>query len=301
MRLLRRIREQYSELKRIPYRLHLLQESIGRIEARQTLGSFSGDLGAVEFRVFSQWGEDGIIQAIVNLIKPPVRTFIEFGVQNYCESNTRFLLINNNWSGLVLDGSPENVEYIRKDPIYWQYNLKAECAFITRENIDQLLSRAGLNGEVGLLSIDIDGNDYWVWRSIKSIRPAIVVTEYNARFGSERAVTVPYLPSFRRSEAHYSNIYYGASLQAMCLLGRSKGYALIGCNSAGNNAFFVRHDLLKSPLSEKTADEAFVRNQFREARQEDGALAPLTSSEELALLNSLPLVDVFDKFDAPDL
>jgi hypothetical protein len=292
MKILKKLRQQYNIVRDLPIHLHHIQESIGRIEARQTRESFTGNLASAEFRAFSQWGEDGIIQAILDAVKPARRTFIEFGVQDYRESNTRFLLIHNNWAGLVIDGSQANIDYIRKDPIYWQYNLKAEREFITRDNINDIFSRCGLSGEIGLLSIDIDGNDYWVWKAITSVNPAVVVTEYNARFGPDRTVTVPYTADFVRSNAHYSQIYYGASLGAMDSLAREKGYVLVGCNSAGNNAFFVRSDLMAKPLRAMSAAEAYVANQFREARLPDGSLAFLTPTEERALIDTLPLVEV---------
>ena len=279
-------------MRTLGVRLHHIQETLGRIELRQTSGNFDGNLQSSEFRTFSQWGEDGILQALIRTINPSSRIFIEFGVQDYRESNTRFLLVNNNWSGLVIDGSETNVNYIRNDSIYWQYNLKAECAFITRENVNDIFLRCGISGEIGLLSVDIDGNDYWVWKEIISVNPAIVVTEYNARFGKERALTVPYDPDFVRSTAHYSHIYYGASLKAMCLLANEKGYAFVGCNSAGNNAFFVRRDLMKSPLRELSVAEGYVSNKFRESRNEDGSLAFLSAEEERLLLDGLPLIDV---------
>ena len=275
-------------------RIHKVQEAVGRIEARQVMAQ-PGDLRSAEFRVFSQWGEDGIIQRLLQLVPIAHKVFVEFGVQNYQESNSRFLLINNNWSGLVIDGSADNIAYIKNDPIYWQHNLKAECAFITKDNINTILERSGMIGEIGLLSIDIDGNDYWIWKEISVVRPAIVVCEYNARFGSKRAITIPYQSDFVRENAHFSNIYYGASLQALSRLGETKGYALAGCNSAGNNAFFVRQDLLSGSIRKLTAEEAFVPCRFRESRTPDGALAHLSFEEECTLLDSLPLVDL----DAP--
>jgi hypothetical protein len=271
-----------------------IQEALGRIEQRQILASWDGNLRAAEFRVFSQWGEDGIIQALLSGIPSASvrRIFVEFGVENYTESNTRFLLANDNWSGLVLDGSEQNIASIRQDPIYWQHNLKAECCFITRDNINELITRSGISGDIGLLSVDIDGNDYWVWESIDCVRPVIVITEYNARFGPDRAVSVPYDANFRRETAHHSMIYYGASLKALAQLGNRKGYALVGCNSAGNNAFFVRRDLLGGVLSERSVAESFVRNQFRETRDAEGQLLFLGPEEESALLAALPLVEV---------
>ena len=200
--------------------------------------------------------------------------------------------MNDNRSGLLSDGTEHNVDYIRQDPIYWQDNHKAECRFITRDNINDLIRRNGVSGDIGLLSVDIDGNDYWVWERIDCVSPAIVITEYNARFGAERAVTVPYDANFRRGTAHHSMIYYGASLRALTQLGNQKGYALVGCNSAGNNAFFVRRDLVRGLLKERSVAESFVRNQFRETRDAEGRLLFLGPEEESAVLAGLPLVDV---------
>ena len=217
---------------------------------------------------------------------------MEFGVEDYQEANTRFLLVNDGWSGLVMDASEENIKRIRRDPLSWQHNLKAQGAFVTRENIDGLLTNQGLAGDIGLLSIDIDGNDYWVWDAITVVSPAIVVIEYNARFGPQRAVTVPYDPRFERAKAHPSMIYYGASLRALWLLGKRKGYALVGCNAAGNNAFFVRKDLLPTSLAERTPEQAFVPAGFREARDARGELALLDADAEAEILRGLAVVDV---------
>jgi hypothetical protein len=124
------------------------------------------------------------------------------------------------------------------------------------------------------------------------VTPAIVVIEYNARFGAERAVSVPYDPGFERARAHHSMIYYGASLAALCLLGKRKGYALVGCNSAGNNAFFVRSDLRPASLPAREPGEAFVPARFREARDERGMLAYLDAAQEAEILRKLPVVEV---------
>jgi hypothetical protein len=273
-------------------RCQRIQEALGRIEARQVAAAPAQPLAASEFRVFSQWGEDGIVQHLVGLVPIERRVFVEFGVQDYRESNTRFLLVHDNWSGVVLDGDVANIESIRRDDLYWRHNLKAECAFVTRENINSLLRSAGLAGDIGLLSIDIDGNDYWLWEAIDAVSARIVIVEYNARFGAERAVSVPYDPGFERAQAHHSMIYYGASLAALRALGRRKGYALVGCCSAGNNAFFVRRDCLAAGLAELSVAQAFMPARFREARDEQGRLSFLSTEEEARILAGLPVVEV---------
>jgi hypothetical protein len=270
----------------------LIREALGRIEARQTQNLASPVLSDHEFRVFSQWGEDGILAHLVRQVAIPRKLFVEFGVENYTEANTRWLLVNDGWSGLVLDGSEENVAAIRRDPVCWRYNLRAACAFIQRKNINELLRENNLTGEIGVLSIDIDGVDYWVWEAIEVVTPAIVVIEYNSLFGPSRAVTVPYDPHFERVKAHYSCSYYGASLAALVALGRRKGFAFVGSNSAGNNAFFVRRELMTGFLRELTAAQGYVARRFCEARDPNGRLAFPSFEEEAELVNSLPLVEV---------
>lgn len=269
-----------------------MQEALGRIEGRQLRSLEIEPLAAAEFKVFSQWGEDGILQHLVQQTRPCPKVFVEFGVENYSEANTRFLLSNDNWAGLVIDGNRDNIEVIKKDNIYWRHNLKAEHAFITRENINDLIRRNGITGNIGLLSIDIDGNDYWVWEALDVVVPRIVVVEYNSRFGPERAVTVPYDSQFGRIRSHHSNIYYGASLKALWLLARKKGYAFVGCNSAGNNAFFVHREGKPEKIAELTPLEGWVQAAFREARNEIGELSFLTTEEERDILKTLPLVEI---------
>ena len=287
-----RLKHQVRQILDVEQRLQRIQEALGRIEARQLAGAPAKTLAAAEFRVFSQWGEDGIVQHLLSRINVGRKIFVEFGVQNYLESTTRFLLINNNWSGLVIDGGDEYIQYIRNDPIYWQYNLKSECAFITKDNINTLIAKNGIRGEIGLLSVDIDGNDYWVWEAIDVVQPVLTVVEYNARFGPEASVSIPYSPDFVRARAHPSMLYFGASLQALCHLGRRKGYAFVGCNSAGNNAFFVRKDRLPDDMRELSAAEGFVRNQFREARDAQGVLTFESPETAQRVPDSLPLVTI---------
>ncbi|MFO7654957.1 MAG: hypothetical protein R6X25_14235 [Candidatus Krumholzibacteriia bacterium] len=292
-------------LDRLERRLELLQEALGRVESRQARSLDPVPDGAAnstlrpgealrphEFRVFSQWGEDGIIRHLVDTVPVPRPLFVEIGVERYEEANTRFLLVDRNWSGLVIDGKPSHVAHIRQSRIYWLHNLKAVEAFVTRENVDDLLRDAGVTGEIGLLSLDIDGMDYWVFEALEAVRPAIVVLEYNHRFGAEAEVTVPYDPGFDRRRAHHSLVYFGASLAALASLAARKGYDLVGCGRAGVNAFFVRRDLRPAHLPALTAAEAFVPGGFSEYHDAEGRRARMSPAEESRLALSLPLVDV---------
>ncbi|MEN3323816.1 hypothetical protein VP395_08765 [Mariniflexile soesokkakense] len=248
-------------------------------------------LDEVEFQVFSQRGEDGVIQYIINKIDIPNKIFIEFGVETYTESNTRFLLINNNWSGLVLDGSKENIKFIKNDFIYWKYDLTAQHNFITKDNINQLISNYTNIEDVGLLSIDIDGNDYFVFEAIDCIKPRVIICEYNSVFGPEKKVSVPYKEDFVRSKAHYSELYFGASLNAFCYLAEKKGYDFIGTTKAGVNAYFVRKDL-SSPFRKFDSINGFNESDNRDSKDAKGNLTFLRHNDRLNEIKELKLVDV---------
>ena len=285
----KKLRSLFTRINSYEERLQRIQEALGRIELRQNIENHSLSLIDKEFKVFSQFGEDGIIQFLISHIRIDNPYFVEFGVETYLESNTRFLLINNNWSGLVIDGSSDNIAKVQSDPIYWRHNLRAHCAFITKENINSLLEENGAVGDIGILSIDIDGNDYWIWNEIEVINPAIVIIEYNARFGPDISVSVPYDSDFDRYKKHHSMIYFGASIKALCSLAAKKGYAFVGCGSSGLNAFFVRQDLMVEEIKELTVEEGYIRNKFRESRNKEGELIYLSQEAEYQLLTSLPL------------
>jgi hypothetical protein len=285
----RRIARFIARYTALPERINRIQEALGRIERRQCADA--ADVRQAEFRAFSQWGEDGIVQYLVARVPIERRAFVEFGVENYTESNTRFLLTNDQWHGLVMDGSAENVDYIRRDPIYWAANLKAECAFVTKDNVNELFARNGMTGDIGLLSVDIDGNDYWVWQAIDVVSPRIVICEYNSQFGPTAEVTTPYDAAFVRETAHFSKIYYGASIAALSSLATRKGYSLVASNAAGNNAFFVRNDLLGA-LPVLAPAQAYRRAQFREYHDETGRLTFDDFETRLAKIGQLPLHDL---------
>lgn len=251
-------------------------------------------LHEAEFKVFSQWGDDGIIQYLVNLLDIENKIFIEFGVEDYLEANTRFLLINNNWTGLVMDGSETNISKIKKDEIYWKHDLIAKSAFITANNINQLIEEEGIKGQIGLLHIDIDGNDYWVWKALEVVDPIIMIVEYNSKFGYEKAITIPYKEDFVWTKEHYSNLYFGASILSFCDLAEEKGYSFIGSNSAGNNAYFVKNEFLKN-LNPLTAKEGYVESKFRQSREENGTLNFLNNEKQIIKLKGLPVYNTRSK------
>lgn len=220
------------------------------------------------------------------------KTFIEFGVEDFLESNCRYLLMKDDWSGFVIDGSSRNIDRLKKSYFYWKYHLVAIDAFITKENVNDLLTESGFDDDLGILSIDIDGNDYFVLEAISTFKPRILICEYNAVFGAARKISVPYESEFFRTRKHYSNLYFGASLAAITYLANKKGYSLVGTNTAGVNAFYVRNDLLNDKLEVLSAEDAYSPSKFRESRDERGNLTFITGEDRIKLIKGLPVFNV---------
>jgi len=259
---------------------------------KENAGKFE-NIQDAEFSVFSQWGDDGIIQYLIHTIGITNKTFIEFGVENYREANTRFLLINNNWKGLVIDGSEKNIQFIKNDSISWNYSLNSVAKFITKENLNSLIENNGFKGEIGLLHIDVDGNDYWLWECLNIVNPEIVIVEYNSVFGNKKPISVPYKADFFVTKEHYSNLYFGASLKALEYLANKKGYFLVGSNSNGNNAYFVRNDKMIG-LSKMTSEEAYVACKFKQNRDPNYSLTLIDDSIMISNCGDLPVINVIN-------
>lgn len=263
----------------------------GKILAELNKAKTSSNIQDYEFKVTSQTGEDGIIQYLINKIPIKNKVFVEFGVENYTEANTRFLLQNDNWSGLIIDGSQANMESVKNSNLGWKYDLKTVASFITKDNINELINNAGIEGEIGILSIDIDGNDYWLLDAINCVNPQILIVEYNSLFGATAKVTIPYEEKFVRTDKHYSNLFFGASISALTDLANKKGYSLVGSNKFGNNLFFVRKDyqLIESQV---LPAKAYVKSKFKESRDEKGCLTYLSHEEGLKLIGENEVINL---------
>jgi len=198
----------------------------------------AGDLRAFERRVFSQNGEDGIIAEILRRIGSPTRYFVEFGAENGTEGNCVRLAREEGWQGLFLEADPAKYAALasgyRDAP-----GIRAVQSRVTDQNIEDLLASNSVPAEFDVLSIDIDGNDYWVWAAIRRWRPRLVVIEYNAAYPPPRTWVMKPNPE----HVWDGTTYYGASLASLAKLGREKGYVLVATNSIGVNAFFVRAEL----------------------------------------------------------
>jgi hypothetical protein len=219
---------------------------------RRTCAPTRARLNDYEARVTSQNGEDGMIEEIFRRLGVVRGSFVEFGVQDGRECNTARLALGAGWSGVVMEGAESYIPALTAR--FAGVPVRVMQAFITAENVADLFGLAGVPEEFDLLSIDIDGNDYWVWRALHGFRPRVVVIEYNA------AHTPPGRWVMRYNPTHTWNgtTYYGASLSSLAALGTELGYALIGTDINGVNAFFVRRDLLCAVVfPEASAELAF--------------------------------------------
>lgn len=241
-------------------------------------------LADAEFKVFSQFGEDGILQYLLTRVDTPDRTFFEIGVEDYYEANTRFLLLAKKWRGLVIEGNADQVRAICESNLAWRTSLTALAEFVTRDTINRIVADAGLGGDIGLFSIDIDGNDFWVWQALTATRPRIVICEFNRLYGYRLPLSIPYDPKFISSAAHPSRWYCGASLAGLDYLAQEKGYSLVGCTSEGVNAFFVRNDVMGSLIA-VTPFECFA--QVTPAPPGASSVA----KDKLTAIGHLPLVN----------
>jgi hypothetical protein len=222
------------------------------------------ELADVEFRSYSQNGEDGILLYLFSLLGTTNRRVVEICAGDGFECNAANLIVNHGWQALLVDGDTVQVSNGRQfyascrntwvsPPIFIQ-------EWITAENVEATVARQGFGGSIDLLSLDLDGNDYWIWKALDCVVPRVVVIEFNAACGPERSLTVAYQPDFRLD---FSKPPYccGASLPALVKLGREKGYRLVGIDVRGINAFFVRNGLGESLLPERSAVECYDRTE----------------------------------------
>ena len=217
------------------------------------------DFNDTGFRVFSQFEEDGKLLYILSLIGMKNKSFVEIGSDDGVNSNCANLVLNFGYHGLFIDGNPKAVargkEFYSKYPHPWMYKPTFKCAKVTAENINQLVEESGYKSEIDVLSIDIDGNDYWIWKALEVVKPNIVIIETHVEFGL-RNIVVPYDPNYFYPGKH--PVYHGASPIAMNILGKQKGYRLVGANQLGFNFIFVRNGLAEKELPEVSVESVLT-------------------------------------------
>ena len=252
-----------------PERIYLIEDKTNSLFEAHYQALAASDLDQktafrnAEFKVYSKHGGDGILAYIFSKIGVANHTFVEMGVENGRECNTANLSLNFGWKGLMIDA---NEEWIRSAKNFFKErlgslfdNVKLVTCFITAENINQLLVSNGYKGEVDILSIDIDGNDFWVWRALNAVNPRVVILEYNAAF-EHRPLTIKYDPEHQYRPKQEHPLYFGASLTALSKLSKEKGYILVACDTHGHDAFFIRSDILKGKFVELSPKEVFYPN-----------------------------------------
>jgi hypothetical protein len=252
----------------------------------------------LDFKIFSQNGEDGIIDYLLHSLNIFKAKFVEIGIGNYSESNTRFLYENHSGRGLVIDCLKDLKNKISKNIKLWKGDLTIVETMITSENIRDVLKKNNFNNNIDLFSLDIDGIDYWVINELDSKISKIFVAEYNPVFGDIIEVTVPNIKDFNRKKYHYSNLCFGMSLKALIRLMNNKGFYFIGTNKFQNNAFFINNDYPKEKYFPKIIIEPlnfYLQSTFRESRDADGMINLLNKNDALKNICDCEVVDLSTK------
>ena len=220
------------------------------------------NFNATGFKVFSQFEEDGKLLYIFSILGMGKKTFVDLGSNDCVNSNCANLAVHFNWKGMFVDGDKNLIEigkkFYKRTPDFWSYKPKFVHAFLTKKNVNNIIQTKGFEGEIELLSIDIDGNDYWIWESLEIIQPKVVIIECQLAFGLEEKV-IPYREDFKEDVRNSDN--YGASALALQKLGKQKGYRLVGANEYGNNLFFIKNGLAEVQLPEVSV-ESLLQHPF---------------------------------------
>ena len=243
---LKRIEEllerQFDARRGLPAKLADLQETVDALQRQLALRDLelppAQRLTAQRFRGLSQNGEDGMVLALLREAGIEHATFAEIGA-GINGGNSGFLAQELGWRGLMVDGDKKRVATLGSR--FHTERVIPRHAWVTRENINALLTEGRLEGEIDFLSIDIDGNDIWIWEAIQQVSARIVVIEFNQIYGIDDALATPYDPEFNRRQ--YKSLYFGASLPAVVNMGRRLGYRLVAVEPRGVNAFLLRDDV----------------------------------------------------------
>lgn len=252
-------------------------------------------LSDAEVSVFSQWGEDGILDYLLQCMQISKPKILEIGAGNFSECNSRFAIQYRNCSAYLVDAREDLKENLEKSFSMWRGTVCAECIFVTPENINEIFERANkfMDG-IEVLSIDIDGIDYWIAQQLDWSDINIAIVEYNPLFGHHNTVSVPLETFTSRFEQHYSGLYFGASLRSWIELMESNNLVFVGSNRIGNNAFFVKKKLcvnLSIPIPDTNDLSGYVDWRIRDSRNRDGNLTYLNLAEMQSLLSGMPVVD----------
>lgn len=248
-------------------------------------GARSGDINSYEYSLLSQNGEDGILRWLFEQCGFRSRRVVEFGFGPR-QCNALRLILHEEFRGLLMDGSAENVDFFNQAAARRGLTgVIAVQTFLNRENLEPTILAHGIDGDIDLLSLDVDGNDYWLWEALNRVSARVVCIEYNAGIGPAVSWTVPYDPDFERYAKHPSGFFHGASLRALASLGRRKGYRLVGCDSTGTNAFFLRGDVEASAVPTLDVEQAYRPHKNWLGRG-------FSEAEQFEIMQKMPYVEV---------
>ncbi|MGB0933283.1 MAG: hypothetical protein ACPGU5_03315 [Lishizhenia sp.] len=231
----------------------------------------SGNFPKIEdcgHRVFSQYEEDGKLLAIFAAVGMKNKTFLEIGADDGVNSNSANLYFNFGFTGTFIDGNPKAIKrgqkFFSKYPHPWMHAPQFVCDIIKTKNINELVEKSGLKGDIGFMSIDIDGNDYWIWDALEVVTPDVVMIETHNEFGLNNIV-VPYDENYMYPGKH--PIYHGASPVAMTKLAEKKGYRLVGANELGFNFIFVKNGLAEDLIPAVSVASLLTHPSNKEAQK----------------------------------
>ena len=258
------------------------------------------NLSEAEYKAFSQNGEDGIIDYLLDQLNINEPKFVEIGIGDYRESNTRLLFEIRNANGLVADAIDDLKNKVLKNIKLWRNNLMVLEKKIDSSNINKILESNNFNENLDLFSLDIDGIDYWIIKELPENFAKIAVIEFNPNFGSSAKVTVPNIKEFDRSAYHYSNLCFGASLAAIIQVMYEKNFVFIGTNQFKCNAFFVNKnyiEMIKVNIPNQNNLDEFVNSYFRESRDKEGNLNYLNKKDRLEKIKDCEVIDLNSGID----
>ena len=263
---------------------------------RQNYKNFE-TLHEAELKVFSQNGEDGIIDYLVHQLDIPSPNFVEIGIGNYRESNTRFLYNRIHSKGLIIDRLDQLYIKVKPHVNLWKGDLRIHQKMVNAENINEILAKY-CDYEIDVFSIDIDGVDYWIISKLRSHISKIFIAEYNPVFGPDLEITVPNIDGFDRTNYHYSNLCYGLSLKALIKLMEKKNYYFLGTNLQKNNAFFISNNLKKESFFPNIILRKlsyYSDSNIRDSRDYNYNLNYLNGSKKLKEIENCEVIDLSDE------
>ena len=256
------------------------------------------NINDLDYKVFSQNGEDGIIDYLLYSLKIDKPKFVEIGIGDYSECNTRFLFERTSPKGLVVDCIEDLKTKVSKNIKLWRADITILEEFISSKNINSILKKYNFDKNIDLFSLDVDGIDYWILKELPKNFSKIAIIEFNSTFGSEKEITVPYKKNFDRSKYHYSNLCYGASLKAINNIMKKKGFIFIGTNLHRVNAFFVSKKYINKiglRIPKNKDLKKYVDSNIRESRSKNNLLSYLSGKKKIQIIKDCEIIDLSKK------